>query len=252
MPPLPRLSLALLASLALGSLRCAASDPETPQNASGLNSPASAGNGPAAGGTGGAAGAGGQAGPAGSSAGGAAGGAQAGSAGASDALEVFPAMFVAEYQPLDPIEEGEEIPLTLPPQGGHVLLVGAQIRNLRTDTIELRTKIRDPETGALVAEEGRTVVARPVEGQPGLFQPDIRTNSQINHVPVCPDYDDKDITDRTYQIEVSVRELYVEPQRTAKAVRSVVPTCKLAPDQAFCECECKANYVLGKCTEPKG
>lgn len=179
-------------------------------------------------------------------------GAQAGAGGQSDdPIVVTPAMFVAEDTPLDPIDEGEAIPLSLPPQGGHVLWVGAYITNLRTDTIELKTRLRDPETGALVAEEGRTVVVRPVEGKPGVFQPDIRTVSQVTHVPVCPDYDAKPIAETPYLMEVSVRELYVEPQRTAQGTRTVTPTCKLGDPagQALCACECEANYTLGKCKD---
>lgn len=186
--------------------------------------------------------------------GGAAGGAGEGGSGGDGEggdLEVIPAMFVAEDVNLDPIDEGEAIPLSLPPQGGHVLWIGAYLKNPASDTVELRSRLRDPQTGELVAEEGRTVVIRPVEGQFGLFQPDIRTVSQVTHVPVCPVYGPKPVAETTYELEVSVRELYVEPQRTAKATRSVIPSCKLMPEanQALCQCECEADYVLGKCKD---
>jgi hypothetical protein len=178
-------------------------------------------------------------------------GGDSGSAGEDGALEVIPAMFVAKDVNLDPIEEGEAIPLSLPPQGGHVLWIGAYLKNLKTDTVELRSRLRDPATGELVAEEGRTVAVRPVEGQPGLFQPDIRTVSQVTHVPVCPVYEPRPVAEGTFLLEVSVRELYVEPQRTAKATRTVVPSCELLPEiyRPLCRCECEADYVLGKCKD---
>lgn len=245
MPPSFR-SLAPLLLALLGAVHCADSNPP----ASTAASAGAAGLGGAAGQPGAGAGGAGQSGMGGSPSG-MGGGGTSGLGGGSDALEVLPAMFVAENVDLDLIDEGEAIPLTLPPQGGHVLWVGAYIRNVHSDTIELGARLRDPDTNALVAEEKRTVVVRPVPGQPGLFQPDIRTVSQVAHIPVCPVYDPKPIVDTPYILEVSVRELYVEPQRTAKGSRTVTPTCSLSPEaqQPICRCECEANYTLGKCKD---
>lgn len=244
MPPSFRPLAPLLLAL-LGAAHCADSNPPAPTAASA----GAAGLGGVAGQPG--AGAAGQP-DAGSGGAGLSGmGGASGLGGGSDALEVLPAMFVAENVDLDLIDEGEAIPLSLPPQGGHVLWVGAYIRNVHSETIELGARLRDPDTNALVAEEKRTVVVRPVPGQPGLFQPDIRTVSQVAHIPVCPVYDPKPIVDTPYILEVSVRELYVEPQRTAKGTRTVTPTCSQSPEaqQPICRCECEANYTLGKCKD---
>jgi hypothetical protein len=182
-------------------------------------------------------------------AGGASSGNQGGSGSAppSGELEVIPGMFVVEDSPLSPIHEGDSIDLTLPPQGGHVLLVGAQVRNLATDTIELRTRIRDMDTDTIVAEEGRTVVMVKVPGDPTLSQPELRSRSQVNHVPVCPNYGDKDVVGRAHKLEVRVRELYVDVPRSATGTRTVTPSCANNADVAECVCECSAGFVLGKC-----
>jgi hypothetical protein len=229
-----RAFLALSLVVALGGC-----GPESP----GAGEPGGAGGGA---GAAGATGAGGGALPTPGSDAGASGGTQQGAE-----LEVMPAMFVVEEEPLVLVAEGDDIPLTLPPQGGHVLMVGAQVRNLHTDTVELRTRLRELDTGVTVAEEGRTVVMVKVPGDDTLSQPDLRTRSQVNHVPVCPDYGDKDVVGRAYRLEVVVRELYVDVPRTATGTRTVTPSCADVADVGQCTCECSANYLLGKC-KPTG
>jgi hypothetical protein len=172
-----------------------------------------------------------------------------GSGGNSTTLTVYPALFVEENTPPRLLADGDSIDLWKAPQGGHVLVISAQIEGVGGDTIKLQTRLRDPDTMAIVAEEGRTVVLQPVPGQDGRKEPDFRTRSQASHLPACPDYGTRDIVDQPYLLEVEVTELYVIPPRTGKATRKVIPGCagSLTTDPDVCRCECTANYTLGRC-----
>lgn len=172
-----------------------------------------------------------------------------GSGGTHDGpLEVVPMMYVPDDQPAVVLkEDGAEFALWRAPQGGHVLVVGARIRGLDSDTIELRARLRDEETNAIVQEEARTVVTAEVPGEPGWAETDRRTESQSSHVPVCPNYGEKDIEGLSYLLEVEVRELYAD-ESEGMASRRIVPTCMQtdATELELCQCECKANYKLGE------
>lgn len=187
-------------------------------------------------------GSGGASGGAGGTTPGAAGG---GAAGAT--LEVVPAVFTEANAPLTPITDGAAIPLALPPQGGHVLFVGALMRNLPTTTIKIVGRLIDPTTGQLVAQDARTVVVQPVEGEPGRVQTDNRTYSQQANITVCPDYAPRAIDGQPYDLEIEVTPLYVNAAVPVTVRRSVVPTCGAGADNAACTCECSAGYTLGKC-----
>lgn len=152
------------------------------------------------------------------------------------------------------VNEGDDIPLDPAPQGGHVIHVGAQVRGLTGDTVEIRGRLRETVGGLIIAEEARTVVMRPVPGDPTLMQTDLETISQLSHVPVCPDYDARDVVNMPSVLEVTVTELYTDPPRIGVATRQVTPRCNTgnaALDEA-CTCECTGNYTLGKCSGVPG
>ncbi len=163
-------------------------------------------------------------------------------------LVVHPALFTREDEPLRLLSDGDPLDLWNATQGGHVALVGAQLEGVQGDTVELRARLIDKESGVLVAEEARTVVVRPVPGDPSRKQSDIRTRSQVTHLPLCPNYEPIPMVDHEYFLEVRATELYVVPPRKGIARIRVKPSCgDLAADPAICRCECEANYVLGKC-----
>lgn len=163
-------------------------------------------------------------------------------------LTVYPAFFLEENRPLRRLADGDPIELWSAVQGGHVALIAAQISGVAGDTIELRARFTSIETGAIVAEEARTVIVHPVPDDPSLKQNDLRVRSQVTHVPLCPNYDPKPIVDTEYNLEVTVTELYTSPPRKGSAKLRVKPVCgELVADQALCRCECGADYTLGKC-----
>jgi hypothetical protein len=159
-------------------------------------------------------------------------------------------MYTPIEQPVEVLENGDPIELWRAPQGGHVLLVGARVRGLESDTISLRVRVRDPESGRIIAEEDRTAVTEVVTDQPGWRQTDRRSNSQTSHVPVCPNYDSRDVVGKEQRVEVHVTELYADFS-TGSTELTLVPTCmQSAPSEhAQCVCECSADYVLGRCAD---
>jgi len=163
-------------------------------------------------------------------------------------LEVFPGDFVSEDTPLVMLSEGDPVKLVAAPQGGHVIHVGAQVRGLSSDIVNLRGRIRDPATDAIVTEEARDVVMKPVPGAPDLMQPDLRSVSQVTHIPACPDYEDFDLVDQPFTLEVVITE--IEGPGVGSARLGVRPSCEQsdATEKAQCQCECQASYVLGKCS----
>lgn len=162
-------------------------------------------------------------------------------------LEVLPADFVAENQPMKMLSEGDAIQLAAAPQGGHVLHIGARVKGLGSDTVNLRTRLRDPATNAIQMEEARDIVMRPVPGEPEWMEPDLRSVSQVTHIPACPNYDAVTLLDAPWKLEVIVDE--IEGQGLGSATLGVKPECSQtsAALLAMCKCECEPKYVLGKC-----
>ncbi|MBK7580445.1 MAG: hypothetical protein IPI67_09595 [Myxococcales bacterium] len=166
-------------------------------------------------------------------------------------LEILPADFVAENQPLKLLSEGDPIALVPAPQGGHVIHVGARVLGLTSDTVNLRSRLRDPASNAIQMEEARDVVMKPVPGQPGWMEPDLRSVSQVTHIPACPNYDADVIVDAPWKLEVIIDEIDGPGLGSASVV--VKPACaQTDPTQlALCQCECGPGYVLGKCATTK-
>ena len=168
-------------------------------------------------------------------------------------IVVLPAQFTEENMPLRMLREGDAIDLWAAPQGGHVVLVGAKVKNLGTDTAIMRVRVRYPDTPFIVAEEARSVKMVPVPGEPDTMQPELTTRTQVAHVPLCPDYDPMDIVDRPLEFVVQITDRATEPPRFGESTLRLHPSCAAAaPYELFCRCECTANYVLGKCSRDGG
>jgi hypothetical protein len=173
---------------------------------------------------------------------------------ATVALVVVPAEFTDVNAPMRILQAGDHVDLVRAPQGGHISMLAAQVRNMSTDAATIRVRMRRPDTGFIVAEEKRTVAMVPVPGQSGTMQPDLRSRSQVAHVPLCPDYDPVDIHRQPLDAEIEVIALYTEPPRVGTARLRLVPSCRqtISEDEALCRCECEANYTLGKCATDAG
>ena len=141
---------------------------------------------------------------------------------------------------------GDDVRLANAPQGGHVLHIAARVGGIRTKRAELRAQLRFPDTRAIEAEEARTINV--VEVEPGVFESKPGSLADVAHIPVCPNYGDRDILDQEWLLEVTVSEI-PGAAGVGKTTLLVTPRCTHtdASIQALCQCECAANYVLGKC-----
>jgi hypothetical protein len=173
-------------------------------------------------------------------------------AGPSD-LEIVPTLYVEPELPVDVLEPGDPVELWRAPQGGHVVRFGVRVKGLESSFIEERVRVRVPDTGLIIAEETRTAAMEVVPEDPTLKQNDRRSVSQVVHVALCPDYDARDIVNMEHLVQIEVTELYADFSRGSAEVR-VVPKCLQTDpaELAECQCECTANYVLGKCRPDAG
>ncbi len=122
---------------------------------------------------------------------------------ADSGLVILPAQFTQEAMPMRMLGAGDPVDLWNAPQGGHVILLGAKVKNLTSDTATLKVRFRRPDTGLIVNDEGRTVKMVPVPDEPGVMQPDIRSRSQVSNVALCPSYGPMGIVDESFDMEVS-------------------------------------------------
>ncbi len=162
-------------------------------------------------------------------------------------LEVVPCEYLTSMRMVD-LMDGDPVSLEFPPQGGHVLFIGARARNLDDSVATLRARLRSVADNSIFAEEARTVTFDPSPDDPALKIPDLRTYSNVSNVPVCPSYSAVDLYDHPFTLEVIITES--RTGREGSATRTVKPSCKQTDAAALraCKCECEANYVLGKCS----
>jgi hypothetical protein len=140
--------------------------------------------------------------------------------------------------------DGMPIDLTFPIQGGHVLFVGARIKNLGACSDALSATLRDPMTQQILAFENRSVDF-PLAASGG-GTPELTDVSSLANVPACPDTAARDVVDTDWVLEVAVTD---KQKRVARSSKTVRPRCS-QPDpaaRAMCECECRGDYFLGKC-----
>jgi hypothetical protein len=167
---------------------------------------------------------------------------------ASEPLEVVPLALVLTDQPTQVVNEGDTLTLRFPPQGGFVLWTTAKARDLTTAHAEIRSRLRRLKTNVIVSEESRTPDMGPVPGEPGWFEAAPLTLRNVNHIPMCPTYENEPILGEAFVLEVTVSELDDQNQHTGRsgtATRTVTVAC--AEGALSCECECSVGYVLGGC-----
>lgn len=162
-------------------------------------------------------------------------------------LEVVPAMYFLDKH-LEDVHDADRISLEYPPQGGHVIFVGARVGGLDDEIADLRARLRTPDDDRIIAEEGRVVAFEPTSGTEAIKIPDLRSYSNVANVAVCPPMSGLDHVDRPFVLEVVVTE--PSSGRVGSARRLVTPSCLQADPKArgYCQCECAASFVPGSCT----
>jgi hypothetical protein len=143
-----------------------------------------------------------------------------------------------------PIDEGADVALVFPPQGGRVIFVGPRATNVDPCYVKLTGALRNETTNA-VRVDVRTVNLTPTgDGHGQSLDTDI---SSFANVPTCPNqWSSIDLYDQTYKLELTIED---RNHKTVTKTIHVVPRCAEPDREVECRCICKAGYVLGQpCT----
>lgn len=157
-------------------------------------------------------------------------------------LEVRP-VFVDYRGQTQPIVGGA-VGLIPPIQGGYVLMVGLEARNLDGCEASIRGVLRDPATGASVAEEERPTPL--LVGADGWGSPAFPQSFTTANLSTCPPFTGpppRDIDGNTWRLELVLTET---GGRTAMWAGDVVPACRdTEPDPTLCPCQCDSDFRFG-------
>lgn len=134
------------------------------------------------------------------------------------------------------------VPLTLPPQGGFVLLVGARVKHFDLATVVLTASLRDTVDDHLIAVEQRPVMLVPgADGWAGPDQP--MTLFNWANLPTCPAPSaTRDLDAMPYVLRIGVAD---GSGASAEQKLEIVPTCETGANGDQCRCQCKLGYKLG-------
>lgn len=148
-------------------------------------------------------------------------------------------------------EEGGDVELFRPPQGGKVFLTAARVRNVDACGLRIQASLHDKETGRVLGLEGRPFTVR--ETSDGWLEPmSANSLSSWANVPACPTQAvNRRVDGSVYELRILVED---RAGRKGETSIDVVPRCV---QPAFlgeqCRCECSASYSLGDtCEEPDG
>ncbi len=157
-----------------------------------------------------------------------------------------------------PVNNGDDLAIIFPPQGGRVAFVGARAINLDGCGVQLTGVLRDLATGK-VRTEGRTLN---LDREPdGWGTSGHGTTAKIedsalignySNIPLCPNqWASEDIFDHPFELEVIVQDR--RKKQASKKIK-VTPRCvEPGAKETACRCLCKKGYVLGEaCGEDAG
>lgn len=139
--------------------------------------------------------------------------------------------------------EGGAVGLLQPIQGGHVLMVGLEARNIRGCLGMIAGTLRDPASGAALATEERfTQLLVGEDGWGHLAFPPIATSANLTTCPM--NGLTRDIDGSTWRLELAITD---DRGRSGAWAGDVVPFCPTdIPDLEACPCQCDADWVFGE------
>ena len=156
------------------------------------------------------------------------------------------------------LNEGDDLAIVFPPQGGRVSFIGVRAINLDGCGAQVIGALRDLGSRQ-VRVDGRTVNLTKEPDGWGTTGHGTTTNIEdsaaigdYSNVPVCPnEWADVDVFDQPFEIEVKIVD---RSKKTATKVIKVTPRCaESGAKGTACRCLCKHGYVLGEsCGEDAG
>ena len=157
-----------------------------------------------------------------------------------------------------PLNDGDDLAILFPPQGGRVSFLGVRAINLNGCGVQVLGALRDIGSRQ-VRVDGRTVnLTKEADGWGTTGQgtsADIEDSAAIgdySNVPLCPnEWADVDVFDQPFEVEVHVTD---RTKKTASKVIKVTPRCsEPGAKETACRCLCKHGYILGEtCGEDGG
>ena len=156
------------------------------------------------------------------------------------------------------LNDGDDVAMLFPPQGGRVLFVGVRALNIDACGIQVTGALRDLTTRQVMAD-GRTLnLEKEADGWGTSGHGttvDFEDSAQIgnySNVPVCPNnWASVDIFDQPFELDVLVVDR--QKRQVSKSIH-VTPRCaEPGAKETACRCLCKQGYVLGQtCGEDAG
>jgi hypothetical protein len=141
---------------------------------------------------------------------------------------------------LRPIEEGSDISLMFPPQGGRVMFVGVRARNVNPCAVRLSGALRDP-VSKQVRLDSRIINLQVTDD--GYGQSDVTNIFTFANIPSCPNqWSSQDLMDVPYELTLSLTD---KEERKVTKVLQVTPRCDEPGQVGGCRCQCDVDYILG-------
>lgn len=155
------------------------------------------------------------------------------------AIEIMPVHWLAGGGVVE-LDNGGDVDLVRPIQGGKVVYVGVRARNVDGCNLMLTAALRDLASQQVIALEQRPV--KLVDRGDGWGLPESMFDHLAN-VPACPTASASvDVDGAIWRLELRLEE---PGGRMTETSLNVVPQCRLAEEGEECRCECDSDYELG-------
>ena len=138
------------------------------------------------------------------------------------------------------LDEGSDITLMYPPQGGRVVFAGVRARNVNPCAVRIAGALRNPISKQLSLDN--RIVNLQVTAD-GYAQSDPGDISTFTNISSCPNqWSDHDLMDVSYELTVTLAD---HSEQKVTKVLQVTPRCNEPGQVGGCRCQCAADYVLG-------
>jgi hypothetical protein len=133
------------------------------------------------------------------------------------------------------VHDGAQVPLVFAPQGGHIMLVGARIKNSSDCQLDATGDLRDPATNRVLALDKRPLLL--TTAADGWAQPSDPALSSMPNVAVCPSAAaTQSIDGNAYTLELT---LVAGGTTVATLAATVTPTCN---GDSYCHTDCAPSH----------
>ena len=145
------------------------------------------------------------------------------------------------------LNDGDSVPMILPPQGGRVVFVGVRATNVDGCGLQLTGALRDLTTQQVRVDSRTVNLVDTGDGYGVSGTPSTSVSTAISNfsnVPVCPnEWSPTNVYGTVYGVEVTIQDR--EGRKVTKTIH-VTPECGQPDNLDECLCICKGGYILGE------